>query len=67
LEFWKLFRGYINARVLRGRVGWMLAGIGHGLISSAAQRRKSMNIRYLHSEDQNCPKEFDTLNQQEVL
>jgi hypothetical protein len=34
LEFWELFRKYINVRALRGRVGgcWLFRGIGCGLL-----------------------------------
>lgn len=34
MKFWELFRGYINARALKGRVGswWLFKGVGCSLL-----------------------------------
>jgi hypothetical protein len=60
LEFWGLFRGYINARARRGEVDrcwWQFVKFMF----------KKEEIRCPDSEDQTCPKEFNVPNQQEVV
>jgi hypothetical protein len=59
LEFWELFRGYVNARAPREGADWM-AGCCWSLSSSHVQRDRVEEIRYPFRKELNTP------NQQEV-
>jgi hypothetical protein len=49
VEFWELFRGYINARTLIGGIGsWLFEGVGFDLLVvllKEATRRKKIRFR----------------------
>jgi hypothetical protein len=62
LEFWALFKGYINARARRGEVGCWLR-----YVKKSCTKKKQEELRYPDVEDQICPKETDAPNQQEVV
>lgn len=49
MEFWGLFRGFINARLLLLviREGGLLVVVGHGLLSSHVQRRNKKKLDIL--------------------
>ena len=73
MEFWGLFREYMNVSAQRGRCGSvcrllvLLMAVGLSLLNSHAQRNKKEEIRYPDSEDQTCPKKLNPPNQQEAV
>jgi hypothetical protein len=54
-----LFGGYINVRILRGRVGCWLIAFGHGV----QRRNNNKKLDILMVKDQTWPKELNTPNQ----